>query len=378
MSWLSDFNERWAPDVAESASRRGWLLWFGVVVLVAGLLAAGFLWSAGNDRRRNAIEGFARAPVACDTTLDFAETGEYLVFIESAGRLNGLRGDCDVEGTYDLGSVTPAVEITVVDPDGAPVKLNPAVGGPNYSEAGFVGAAAFTIEIVETDDHVVRVESTDNEVFVIAVGRDPSEGVGLLRGAAAALAIAGLLLGGGLILLSLRRPATEVAAPPWTSGAVSQQPQFAPGQSPQGPPTFGHLAGPPQYPRAASGQLGQYAQPELSQYGRPQLSEPQPPQKLSEPVSIAGQPALPGQPGWGHPSPPPPPPPPPPPTDLRSYHQPLGSNPDESGPEGPENAAPTDEKGTSGGSFPAPLNDQYTSGRASPEDRSPPQPPPAI
>lgn len=182
MSWLSDFNERWAPDMAESASRRGWLLWCGVVVLVAGLLAAGFLWSAGNDRRRNAIEGFARAPVGCDTTLDFAETGEYLVFIESAGRLNGLRGDCDVEGAYDLGSVTPAVEITVVDPDGAPVKLNPAVGGPNYSEAGFVGAAAFTIEIVETDDHVVRVESTDNEVFVIAVGRDPSEGVGLLRG----------------------------------------------------------------------------------------------------------------------------------------------------------------------------------------------------
>ncbi|MCH9838010.1 hypothetical protein K0U83_20275, partial [bacterium] len=67
--------------------------------------------------------------------------------------------------------------------------------------------------------------------------------------------------------------------------------------------------------------------------------------------------------------------PPPPPPDLRSYHQPLGSNPNDSG---PENAAPTDEKGTSDGSFPAPLKDQHTSGRARPEDRSPPQPPPAI
>ncbi len=98
-------------------------------------------------------------PVGCDTTLDFVETGEYFVFIESAGRLDGIRGDCDVEGAYDIGSATPDVDITIVDPDGQPVDLDRTVTDLEYSEAGFVGAAAFTIDIAETDDHVVRVES---------------------------------------------------------------------------------------------------------------------------------------------------------------------------------------------------------------------------
>ena len=366
--------------MAEAPSRRGVLVGFGVVVLVVGLVAAVALWSVGDDRRRDAVEGFARAPVGCDTTLDFVETGEYFVFVERAGRLDGIRGDCDVEGAYDVGSVTPDVDITIVDPEGSPVELDRTVSGLDYSEAGFVGAAAFTIEIVETDDHVVRVESPDSEVFVIAVGRDPSHGVALLKGGAAALGILGLLLGGGLILLGARRSTTPVASPQWAPGAVAPPAQFTPGRSPQGPPVYGQPAGPPQYPRPAPGQPPQFGQPQPPQppqYGqpqhapdRPQPSAPAPRQQPAGPVPIPGQPSLPGQPGWGPAHPPPPPPP-----DPQNWA--AGAPPIEWAPQGPENTAGPADTVPQNEDFPARLRDERTSGAARPEERPPPPPPPA-
>ncbi len=159
-------------------------------MIVVGLVAAVVMWTVGGTRQTDAVEGFARAPVGCDTTLDFVETGEYFVFIESAGQLDEIRGDCDIEGRYDVGSGTPDVEITIVDPDGAPVDLDRAVTTLDYDEGGFVGSAAFTIDIAQTDDHVVRVESADDEVFVVAIGRDPADGVAALRLGAVALGLA--------------------------------------------------------------------------------------------------------------------------------------------------------------------------------------------
>ena len=359
--------------MAEGASRRGVLAGFGVVVLVVGLVAALALWSAADDRRRDAVEGFARAPVGCDTTLDFVETGEYFVFIERAGRFDGIRGDCDVEGAYDVGSVTPDVDITIVDPEGSPVELGRTVSGLDYSEAGFVGAAAFTVEIVETDDHVVRVESPDDEVFVIAVGRDPSDGVALLKGGAAVLGLLGLLLGGGLILLGARRSTTPVAAPQWAPGAVAPPAPFTPGRSPQGPPVYGQPAGPPQYPRPAPGQPPQppqYGQPQRAP-DRPQPSAPAPRQHPAGPPSIPGQPSLPGQPGWG---PAPPPPPPPPPVPRNSAADDL---PTERAPQDPEHSTGSAATAPSNEDFPARLRDERRSGAVRPEERPPPPPPPS-
>ena len=296
--------------MAATSSRRGVLIGLGALLIVVGLVAALALWNIGEDRRRDAVEGFARAPVGCDTTLDFVETGEYFVFIETAGRLNGIRGDCDVEGAYDVGSGTPDVDITIVDPDGDLVDLDRTVTDLDYSEAGFVGGAAFTIEISETDDHVVRVESADDAVFVVAVGRDPSDGVALLRGGAAAFGMLGLLLGGVLILLGARRSNATVGSPQWAPGAVAPPTPFTAGRAPQGPPVFGQQAGPPQYSQPGPPQYGQppppprYGQPPPPpQYGQaaPSSGPFQPP----GPPSVPGEPSLPGQPGWGHAVPPP-------------------------------------------------------------------------
>ena len=292
--------------MAQSSSRRGVLIGLGALVIVIGLVASVVLWVIGEDRRRDAVESFARAPVGCDTTLDFAETGEYFVYIERAGRLDGIRGDCDVEGAYDIGSASPDVNVTVVDPDGELVALDSAATDLEYSESGFVGSAAFTIDITKTDDHVVRVESTDDDVFVVAVGPDPNEGVVALRGGAIAAGVLGLLLGTGLVLLGARKPTAKVAAPQWAPGGTAPPP-FTPGQVPQGPPVYGQQSGPPQYARPGppppappasphgqappSGDGSPFAQPPPPSFGPP----PPPREPSSGFARVPGQPALPGQ-----------------------------------------------------------------------------------
>jgi hypothetical protein len=303
--------------MADSSSRRSILIGLGALVILAGLVAAVVLWTLGDDRRREAVQSLARAPVGCDTTLDFAETGRYYVFIETTGTLGEIRGDCNVAGSYDIGSRTPPVELTVIDPDGAPVELDQGVADIDYSEAGFVGAAEFAVDILETDDHVIRVESSDDEVFVIAVGRDPRDGVAALRGGAVASGILALLLGAGLILLGVRSGRVRSPAPQWSPALAAQPPGFVPGSPPQGPPVFGQQAGPPPYGQPQYGQP-QYGQPQYGQqagpppYGqppqpappagsRPQYSPAPPPPTATPqpPAPPPGQPQLPGQPGWG-------------------------------------------------------------------------------
>lgn len=326
--------------MAESSSRRGILIGLGALAIIAGLVAAVALWNIGGERRSDAVNGFARAPVGCDTTLDFVETGEYFVYVETAGQLDEIRGDCDVEGTYDVGSGTPDVVISIVDPNGEPVDLDRSLSDVDYDIDGFVGTAEFTIDIAETDDHVIRVESGDDDVFVVAIGRDPNDGVAVLRGGAAAVGILGLLLGIGLILLGARSSRARVAAPQWAPAPPS--PGFAPGQAPQGPPVYGQQPGPPQYGQQPGppqygqqpGPPGYGQQPGPPQYGQtPQYGQPPPPQAPAygnapqygaapgpydqptagaqpeppPPQPPAPQPQIPGQPTWGAAAEPPPP-----------------------------------------------------------------------
>jgi hypothetical protein len=300
--------------MAQSSSRRGPLIGLGSLLVVGGLIAGVVLWNLGGERRASAVEGFARAPVGCDTTLDFVETGEYFVFIETAGQLDGVRGDCNIEGSYDVIGAAPGVDITVVDPAGVNVDINRSFVSVDYDERGFVGSAAFALDISETNDHVMRVESNDGDRFVVAIGRDPSDGVAVLRGGAAAAGILGLLVGLMLILLGARRSKVTVASGPWTSGAPNAAPvSFMPvGQAPQGPPVYGQQVGPPQYggPHSAQPPPPEPPAPPPSarqQTPAPHYDPPSVPVRPSIPVqpttppqpgppSIPGRPPIPGQP----------------------------------------------------------------------------------
>ncbi len=225
--------------MADRRRLRTGVVTLGVIVLVAGALAAILLWLGADDRYDDGVVGLARAPVGCETVLDFDEPGEFFVFVETTGRLDEVRGDCDASGPYDLADV-PEVSVGVVDPDGAPVEIS-AVSGVDYDRAGFRGTSLGTIEVTEAADHVVRVESAAGQDFAVAVGRDPHDGVGVLRVAAVALGALGVVVGLALVVIGLRGespgPTAHTPSPP--SRPVPAESWYVtspPTTPPRGPP----------------------------------------------------------------------------------------------------------------------------------------------
>ncbi|WP_040494848.1 hypothetical protein [Ilumatobacter nonamiensis] len=271
----------------------------GALLIVAGLVAGVALWIGGTNRRNDAIADLARAPVGCDTTLDFVERGEYLVFIESEGELDEVDGDCGATGEYDVSAARAAPDIAIVDPAGQAVELAPVDGSEaNYDENGFVGRVAFRIDVADAADHVVRVESSDDAFFAVAIGRDPSDGVTTLRAGGVIAALVGLLVGVVLIVLGLRRRApASSAATGWAPAPPSWQPgTTVPQQPPVGPPVYGQPQGPPpagQNPYAPGPPIQPPPPPRPHREGAPQWQPPSPP------VPPAGSPAttrIPGEP----------------------------------------------------------------------------------
>jgi hypothetical protein len=225
------------------------MLVVGVVVLVGMLGAAAALWVASGERRSDNIANFARAPVGCDTTLDFEATGTFVLYIETTGEFDELAGGCNAERRYDRSADDlPELTLTLLDPNGRPLDFDDA--NPDaYDLDGFVGTAARTVEIETPGDHVLTVAPTAGDPFAVALGRSPDQGVALLRWGAGAAAIAGLVFGGVLLVLGSRRKPTPAAtAAPWSpegQGWPASPPGF-----PAPPPTTG-ASGPPGPPPPA-------------------------------------------------------------------------------------------------------------------------------
>lgn len=239
-------------SATERVGRPGWMLVAGVVVLVGMLGAAVALWVASGERRSDNVANFARAPAGCDTTLDFEATGTFVLYIETTGEYEELAGECSADRRYDRNpDDLPELSVVLVDPNGRPLDVDDT--GPDaYDVDGFVGTAARSVEIETPGDHVLTVAPTAGDPFAVALGRSPDQGVALLRWVAGAAAIAGLLIGGVLLVLGSRRNPTPAApAAPWSpegQGWPASPPGF-----PTPPPTTGASSppGPPPPPQPA-------------------------------------------------------------------------------------------------------------------------------
>jgi hypothetical protein len=266
--------------------RRNVLRSLGVLAIVVGVLGAAWLWFAADRRLDDAVAGMARAPVGCDTVLDFDATGTYLVFVETAGEFDDVRGDCDVDTDIQWDEdELPTVVLTLLGPEGDEVELD-VDEGVSYDTGDSAGESIRSVDVESPGDHTLRVESDDSG-FAIAVGRNPNDGVLAMRVAAVVAALVGIAIGVWLLSNSRRRRVEQPAdGDVWAPepGGTPDWPMSPPG-FPAPPPTTGTAAvvGPPSGPaiRPGSGPL------------------PTPP---SAGASVA---PIPGQPGpWGPPPPP--------------------------------------------------------------------------
>lgn len=249
------------------------LMVIGIVTMVITVILTAVLLVFAQRRYDDAVRGLARAPVGCDTTLEFTSTGRFSLFIETEGVLGELVGGCDAPATYRRESERPPrVQMLLVGPAGDETPLDRAEPVP-YSSGGFSGWTHRTFEVVNEGDHVIRVTSADDG-FVVAVGRHPDDAAYPVEQAAIASAILGGLLGVVLVVWGV---ATG------RSGAARREPEER----------RSHELGPPHVPPGSP----PLSRPPLS---RPPLGPPPLPPPDDAPVSPPGLPA----PG---PFPPPPP-----------------------------------------------------------------------
>src|SRR4051794_40207165 len=127
-----------------------------ILALVVGLVGAIALWVAADARLDAAVDGLARGPVGCDTVLDFDETGEYVVFIETKGSIGDSRGDCNADTTVDwTGDQLPSATVTLSDPDGDELDITQD-DGIDYDTGGSKGSSIGTVTIAQAGDHLLR------------------------------------------------------------------------------------------------------------------------------------------------------------------------------------------------------------------------------
>ncbi len=188
----------------------------GIVIVLAGVIGASTLWSLAERRHDDTVADFARAPAGCDTTLAFEREGRFLLYVETAGQLDRIDGDCDAAGAFSRSDDSnPAFELAIIGSDGEQLPLGGHTGIA-YDTDGYVGSSVGSVQIDGPGEYVMRVASAADD-FVVAVGTDPDEDAGVLRLGAISLLIGGLVVGGtALVLAALRgdRVSTDGAVVP--------------------------------------------------------------------------------------------------------------------------------------------------------------------
>ena len=174
-------------------------------VLLVGLLGGIAMLLLSGARREATVEGLARAPIGCTTTLDFAKAGSYVVFVETRGTIGAVRGDCpNANRSYDHQGQVPDVEVDLVDLDGSSLVLT-ADRSITYGEAGFVGSSLARVEVSVAGEYLLTATSDVSDV-VVSIGKNPDDAASVLTVGGYVAMAAGLLVGGVMLALALRRP----------------------------------------------------------------------------------------------------------------------------------------------------------------------------
>jgi len=275
----------------------------GALLLVASLIVGLVLLTVmGKVSRSDRINDFGRFLVEDNGTqadVDIKKTGEYTIYYEFAGDVDGDEIDANDREPDDL-------EVTVTDDRDDDVRVRSISGSQQEFKAGDRrGVEIATVEFDEKGDYVIAATGTSDQPFGISIGRGSLED-DLSNSGNKLLGLIILIVGGlaGVLLLLLGLAKRSKGGPPQP---VYGQPQpsyaaqppsygaYGPNAGWGGPPTQQQPAQPPQQPPR---------QPQPQQPPRqPQPQQP-PRQPQPQPPSPGGWPGQGGTGGWGAPPPP--------------------------------------------------------------------------
>ena len=214
------------PQPQAQAPGRGYTV-AGIALFVVGLAAGAALFFLSGSTEEDTVKKFARAPAGCTTTLQFDRADTYEVYLETAGVLENVGGDCAANGAgYNhADDDPPRVSLSFVDANNAEMPLSPGTGA-TYDVGGFRGQAVQQVQIAAAGAYQLTVTSEAND-FVIAIGGETDADSEKLKLAAIGAAIAGVVMGFVLLIAGNRAkrstpaPAPAAAGPGW--GAPTQQ-----------------------------------------------------------------------------------------------------------------------------------------------------------
>ena len=193
----------------------------GVALFLLGLGAGAALFVLSGKTEEDTVKKFARAPAGCTTTLQFDRADTFEVYLETAGVLDTVSGDCAANGAgYNhADNDPPRVSLSFVDADNVEVSLTPGTGA-TYDVGGFKGQAVQQVTIPSSGTYQLTVTSEAND-FVIAIGGESDADSKKLKLAAIGAAIAGVVMGFVLLIAGSRAkrsaPTPAPASGTWPS-----------------------------------------------------------------------------------------------------------------------------------------------------------------
>lgn len=306
------------PAAAPAATGSRGLLFAGIALLALGVVAGGTMFALSGSTEEATVEKFARAPAGCTTTLQFDKAGVFTVYVETKGSVSDPGGDCAANGgSYERSDDDlPRATLTLVD-EADTVQTLVDVSGASYDVGGYRGQATQQVRIPAKGTYRLTVTS-DSTDFAIAIGGKPDADSSTMKTGGIIAALLGLVLGGLLIVLGLRKKGGPAAAAPaatgWSPagvpgatsqyggvpGAQPQQPTYQPQQptyQPQQPTYQPQQPSVPQPTYQPQPPTYQPQQPPTAPGWAPQ--QPAPPAEQQDPPTAP--PAPPQGPGWGAP-----------------------------------------------------------------------------
>jgi hypothetical protein len=254
-----------------------WFLTAGLIA-VAGIVLAVIWFVVGLMRFFDTIEDFQRVDVPGTSEIDIDDPGGYSVYHEYSG----------ASGDDGFGRFVSDPSITITDPSGNDVPLDPYSSSVTYSGSGHEGVAVSTFDADEAGTYTVETQGDSGSE--VAIG--PGIGSGLVATIVGGFAIGGAgVLAGGIMAIVVgvrrsqnRRSLMGPVPPPGPPGGWGAYPSYGP------PPGYGG------YPPAPSG-------PGYGGYGGPGGGQPQgPPSGPGFGAPAGGGYAPPPAPGYGVPS----------------------------------------------------------------------------